>query len=116
MRTIVGAIEGEYRRYKKLGDGAMAQLDETQIGRSAAEYDNSIAVIVWHISGNLKSRFADFLHSDGEKPWRARDEEFVARTVTKAELLKKWEEGWSVLLNTLSALTDDDLHRQVTIR
>ena len=78
--------------------------------------DNSIAVLVWHISGNLKSRFTDFLTTDGEKPWRRRDEEFVARGVSRAELMAKWEDGWRVLLGTLAAMNDEDLSRPITIR
>ena len=73
-------------------------------------------MLVWHISGNLKSRFTEFLRSDGEKPWRARDEEFVARSVTRAQLLAKWEEGWSVLFAALRDLNGDDLERTVTVR
>jgi hypothetical protein len=70
----------------------------------------------WHLSGNLKSRFTDFLAADGEKPWRNREEEFSARTVTRAELLEKWNDGWDVLLATLRELSDEDLNRTITIR
>jgi hypothetical protein len=68
------------------------------------------------VSGNLKSRFTDFLTSDGEKPWRNRDEEFDARTVNRADLLAKWEDGWNALFTALDGLTDDLLGREVTIR
>ena len=77
---------------------------------------NSIAIICWHVSGNLRSRFTDFLATDGEKPWRKRDEEFDRRTVTRSELLSKWTIGWDVLFATLATLTDDDLMKTVTIR
>ena len=70
----------------------------------------------WHVSGNLRSRFTDFLTTDGEKPWRKRDEEFDQRTVTRRELLAKWAIGWDVLFTTLATLTDDDLMKTVTIR
>jgi hypothetical protein len=73
-------------------------------------------VIVWHVSGNLRSRFTDFLTTDGEKQWRKRDEEFEARSVSRTELLQKWNEGWDVLLGTLAILKDEDLARTVTIR
>ena len=116
MRDIVASIEREFRRYQDLAEGAMRQLEEADLNRANPGFDNSIAILVWHISGNLKSRFTDFLTSDGEKPWRARDEEFVARTVTRGELLAKWEEGWTVLLTALKSLTDDDLKRSVAIR
>jgi hypothetical protein len=116
MRNQVAAIEGELRRYKTLAEKAMAQVGESALNRQSPGFDNSIVVIVWHISGNLKSRFTDFLASDGEKPWRHRDEEFVARSVSRAELMAKWEEGWSVLLSTLAGLNDEVLSSIVTIR
>jgi hypothetical protein len=115
MIDILKSIESEFRRYKRLAEGAIAQLDESDFGKSERP-GNSIAVLVWHMSGNLKSRFTEFLRSDGEKPWRARDEEFVARSVTRAQLLAKWEEGWSVLFAALGDLNGDDLERTVTIR
>ena len=77
---------------------------------------NSILVICWHVAGNLRSRFTDFLTSDGEKPWRNREEEFQDRAATRAELLAHWEMGWSALLDALAGLTDSDLARTVTIR
>lgn len=73
-------------------------------------------MLCWHISGNLKSRFTDFLTTDGEKPWRDREEEFSARTVGRPELLAKWNDGWQTLLDTLAGLTDDDLKKTITIR
>jgi hypothetical protein len=116
MRDIVESIQSEYRRYKKLGEGAIQQLREEDLCVAGPGESNSVAVIVWHISGNLKSRFTDFLTTDGEKPWRLRDEEFHQRKVSSAELQQKWAEGWAVLLNSLESLTDADLSRTVTIR
>jgi hypothetical protein len=116
MRHHIDSIASEYRRYKKLSEDAMAQLDERDLSAPGPGNGNSIAIIAWHISGNLRSRFTDFLSSDGEKPWRERDEEFRARTVTRADLLAKWNQGWDVLLDALGALTDADLDRTVTIR
>jgi hypothetical protein len=115
-REVVASIEAEYKRYKALAEMAIAQLDDVHIGRALAAEDNSIATIVWHVSGNLASRFTDFLTSDGEKPWRDRESEFDPRSVGKAEVTKKWEEGWRVLLGALSQLTDADLPRSVAIR
>jgi len=115
MRALVTSIEGEYRRYKSLGENAVNQLPDAQLA-DAAGSSNSIAIIVWHLAGNLTSRFTDFLTSDGEKLWRDRDSEFLARQVTRAELQAKWEDGWRVLFAALSALTDADLAKTVTIR
>jgi uncharacterized damage-inducible protein DinB len=114
--TIVESIRAEYLRYKALAESAIAQLDDAQLSVDGEGGGNSIAVICWHISGNLKSRFTDFLTSDGEKPWRQRDEEFQRRQVTRAELLDKWESGWAPLLSTLQTLTDGQLQGTVTIR
>ena len=116
MRQIVGSIEGEYRRYKKLGEAAIEQLTDEQLSLVNAGAGNSIATLVWHISGNLESRFTDFLQSDGEKPWRNRDDEFLRRTIPQAELHEKWEKGWTVLLQSLAHLEDENLHAQVKIR
>jgi hypothetical protein len=115
-RDVVGAIEAEYKRYKALGEMAFAQVDGPQLGRTLADEDNSIATIVWHVSGNLASRFSDFLTSDGEKPWRNREAEFDTRFVDRPQLTAKWEEGWSVLFDALAPLTDSDLPRSVAIR
>jgi uncharacterized damage-inducible protein DinB len=116
MRDHLASIESELRRYKGLAEDAMSQIDETELNRVTAGFNNSIAVLVWHISGNLKSRFTQFLETDGEKPWRGRDEEFTVRSVNRAELTAKWNEGWDVLLATLADLTDADLARTVQIR
>ena len=114
--TVVRSIEAEFRRYKALGEKAIAQLDAAALAAAPPGGGNSIATICWHVSGNFRSRFTDFLTTDGEKPWRQRDEEFEPRTVTREELLAKWEQGWAVLLDTLGTLGDGDLDREVTIR
>jgi hypothetical protein len=116
MTTIVASIRAEYLRYKALAEAALSQLSDSELLVSGPGGGNSIAVICWHLAGNLRSRFTDFLTTDGEKPWRQREEEFQARTVTRAELLAHWELGWSVLMDTLGSLTDADLARSVTIR
>ena len=117
MTNIIGSIRAEYLRYKKLAEGAIAQLDDAQLTASTGPATaNSIAVICWHVSGNLRSRFTDFLTSDGEKPWRNREEEFDDRTVPRRDLLEKWEQGWAVLLAALDRLDDSQLERTVTIR
>jgi Protein of unknown function (DUF1572) len=116
MRDIIGSIELEYQRYKTLGEGALKQLREEELGAHEAPHGNSAATLVWHVSGNLQSRFTDFLTSDGEKPWRKREEEFAERHVSREELMAKWEKGWSVLLQTIASLGDDDLKSTVEIR
>ncbi len=116
MTDFVGSIAAEFHRYKALGDSALAQLADDQLSTTGPNGGNSAAVLVWHIGGNLSSRFSDFLTSDGEKPWRHRDEEFVQRTVTREELFEKWNGGWSVLFSALDALADDDLGKTVKIR
>ena len=116
MSSIVSSIVAEFRRYKTLGDASIAQLEDSQFAIPAPNGGNSIAVLVWHIGGNLRSRFTDFLTADGEKPWRVRDEEFVQRQVTRDELLAKWNGGWDALFAALAPLTDEDLHKTITIR
>lgn len=116
MTLRVTALEVEYRRYKNLAEAAMAQLDEADLSRPGPNGGNSIAVIVWHLAGNLASRFTDFLMTDGEKAWRRRDEEFDQRTATRPELLTRWNAGWDVLFNALGMLSDEDFSREITIR
>ena len=116
MRQIVGSIEAEYRRYKLIAEGAIEQLADGQLSQVSSSEGNSIATLVWHISGNLESRFTDFLQSDGEKPWRDRDAEFIPRAVSRAELREKWDKGWTVLIGSLAGLDDRQLHEMVKIR
>jgi hypothetical protein len=117
MKDMLSAIEGEWRRYQILGDRALQQVRDDELARYGPGEGNSVAVIVWHIAGNHKSRFTDFLTSDGEKPWRHRDSEFLPRDgVTRAEVMATWNEGWRVLFDALEPLTDDDLSRNVVIR
>jgi putative acetyltransferase len=108
-------VEAEFTRYRRLAEAALGQLEDADLARADAG-GNSVAVICWHVGGNLHSRFTDFLTSDGEKPWRRREEEFERRAVSRSELLAHWEEGWAALRDTLAHLTDADLGRTVTIR
>jgi len=96
MTTFVESIRAEYIRYKTLAESAIAQLEDDDLTRNGPIVGNSIAMICWHVGGNLRSRFTEFLTSDGEKPWRNREEEFRHRAVTRAELLEVWDGGWSV--------------------
>jgi hypothetical protein len=112
LQTILSDFHG----IKKLGDGALAQLQDDAIGWAPAPESNSASVIVKHMSGNMISRWTDFLTSDGEKPGRSRDDEFVDDIVNRAQLLEIWEHGWNVLFQTLESLQPDDLLREVKIR
>lgn len=116
MRDLIDSIQSEYERYKSLAEGAVRQVQDPELSQPGPNGSNSLAVICWHISGNLRSRFTDFLTTDGEKPWRNRDEEFDERAVSRVEFLEKWESGWSVLFAALAALTDANLNDTVVIR
>lgn len=115
-RGLVASVEAEFRRYRALADAAMDQVADSRLSAAGPHGGSSIAVIAWHVGGNLTSRFTDFLDTDGEKSWRDRDDEFAARTPTRAELAAQWNRGWSALFDTLTTLADDDLSRSVTIR
>lgn len=105
-----------FRSMKKLGDGTLSQLYEAGVKWVPDKESNSVAVIVKHVSGNMISRWTDFLTTDGEKPNRNRDDEFVDDVKDLAHLKEVWESGWSVLLSTLESLQPEDLLRTVSIR
>jgi uncharacterized damage-inducible protein DinB len=105
-----------FRYYKNLADRAMAQCPDAALFTTLDSESNSIAIIVKHMSGNMRSRWSDFLTSDGEKPDRNRDTEFEAPPQTRAELHEMWERGWKYVFDALQPLTDADLARTVTIR
>jgi hypothetical protein len=104
------------RTNKGWADKAISQLPDDKLHAALDANTNCIAVIMKHVTGNLLSRWTDFLTTDGEKPWRNRDDEFVDTFTSRAELLAYWERGWQQLLDTLGSLTPDDLCRKVTIR
>jgi uncharacterized damage-inducible protein DinB len=104
------------RYYKKLGERAMAQAADEQLTRALDPESNSVALIVKHMAGNMRSRWTDFLTTDGEKPDRDRDSEFEAPPATRAEMMRMWESGWECTFRALDSLTDADLSRVVTIR
>jgi hypothetical protein len=105
-----------FRYYKKLGEGAIVQLSNSEVLQQPNEASNSIALIVHHLSGNMLSRWTDFLNSDGEKSWRNREDEFEVSYPNKEAMMVAWEEGWSCLLTTLESLTSDDLSKIIYIR
>lgn len=112
LQQVLSDFEG----IKKLGDKAMAQLNDETINYTPDAESNSIAIIVKHMHGNMLSRWTDFLTTDGEKPNRQRDEEFEGGLPSLAELLRLWEEGWGLVLSTIEGLTEADVLRTVTIR
>jgi hypothetical protein len=106
-----------FRNYKALGERAMAQAPDASLFTELDANSNSIAVIVKHVGGNLRSRFRDFLTTDGEKPDRNRDAEFeLAAPASRADVMVWWEDGWSTALGALESLTPDDVMGTITIR
>ncbi|WP_205510766.1 DUF1572 family protein [Longitalea arenae] len=104
------------RYYKGLGEKTFDQLTEADLHFTPNEASNSIAVIIQHLSGNMLSRWTNFLTEDGEKAWRQRDEEFEVHDYSREQLLLLWEEGWNCFLNALTALTENDLLKTIYIR
>jgi hypothetical protein len=106
----------QFEYYKMLGDKTIAQLPDDKLFWQYNDESNSIAIIVKHLSGNMLSRWTDFLTSDGEKQWRHRDAEFENDIQTKTELIQKWNQGWDCLFNALNSLTVEDLSKTIYIR
>jgi len=107
----------QFRGHKRLAEGAMAQLKDEEIFIALDPESNSIAVLVKHLAGNMRSRFTDFLTSDGEKPDRNRDQEFeINSATTRADVMRWWEEGWARVFAAIEALKPEDVMRTVTIR
>ena len=119
-RSIVDAFTQKFAEIRRETEQAIEQVDAVAIRRSLDGDVNSIAVILKHVGGNLKSRFTNFLTEDGEKPWRDREGEFIddfpAGDAGRDAALAAWREGWGVLESTLASLSDDDLPRTVLIR
>jgi len=105
-----------FRYYKQLGERAMAQLDEAQLQATLDPEMNSVAQIVKHMAGNMRSRWTGFPEADGESPTRDRDREFEAPPASRADILRLWQEGWELVFAALAPLTDADLGRTVRIR
>jgi hypothetical protein len=107
----------QMRGHKRLAEGAMAQLKDQELFVTLDSESNSIAVIVKHMAGNMRSRFTDFLTTDGEKPDRYRDQEFdLNPATTRADLTKWWDEGWARVFAAIDGLKPEDVMRTVTIR
>jgi len=105
-----------FRYYKKLGERAIEQVPEGQLFAQLDDESNSIAIIVKHMAGNMRSRWTDFLTSDGEKPDRNRESEFEDAPATREALMQLWDQGWALVFGALEPLSDADLGRTVTIR
>jgi len=103
--------------YKRMGDGAMGQLRDEDFFVTIDPESNSVAILVKHLAGNMRSRFTDFLTSDGEKPDRFRDREFeITSATTRADVMKWWDDGWAIVLGTIESLKPEDVMRTVTVR
>ncbi|HEY7096283.1 MAG TPA: DUF1572 family protein [Terriglobales bacterium] len=110
-------VERQFRGHKRLGEGAIAQVRDEDLFVAIDAESNSIAIIVKHLAGNMRSRFTDFLTTDGEKPDRHRDQEFEMDGLKlRSDLMQTWEAGWGIVFNAIAGLTPEDLMRNVTIR
>ncbi|MBA2607215.1 MAG: DUF1572 domain-containing protein [Acidobacteriota bacterium] len=116
LQNFLDESIGAFRSYKKLAEKAMKQVSDEEFFKAIDEEANSIATITKHIGGNLRSRWTDFLLTDGEKPDRNRDAEFMTDGDTRESLMNFWEAGWKTLFETLQSLTIEDLDKTVQIR
>ncbi len=115
-RLVMDAMIKRFQAYKEMAEKVFSQISDAQLHQPLDENTNSIAVIAKHMSSNLRSRFTDFLTSDGEKPNRDRDSEFVDDIPDRQAFLAMWERGWQCLFNAILPLTDSDLNKTITIR
>lgn len=113
---VLAVVIDEFEKIKKLADKSIAQLSDQQLHATIDPEANSVAVLMRHMAGNMRSRWVNFLTSDGEKPDRMRDREFEDPGQTREQLLAEWEHGWQCLFDALSPLSDSDLQRTVVIR
>ncbi len=106
----------EYKRYRQLLEDAVRQVSDEEFFRKIGSTDNSIAILVKHLGGNLTSRFTDFLATDGEKPWRNREGEFDVQGLDREAVMAVWQRGWEILESNAFHLKEEDMKRTVTIR
>jgi len=116
MKTYLNSAIKRFEYYKTLGEKTFEQIDDDGLSWQYNEESNSIIMIVQHLAGNMLSRWTDFLTSDGEKESRNRDAEFEPVIKSRAELLEKWNEGWSCMLNALRSVTENDWAKTIYIR
>lgn len=114
--NYIESAQKQFEYYKLLGEKTMAQLSDDELFWQANAASNSVAIIVKHLWGNMRSRWVDFLTSDGEKEWRNRDTEFEADIKTREELMQKWEEGWQTVFGALASITPNNFDTIVYIR
>ena len=105
-----------FRGYRRLGEGALAQVTDEELFRQLDPESNSIATLMQHLAGNMRSRWTDFFTSDGEKPGRHRDREFEPHRRSREELMREWNEAWDLVLATIQSLKPEDVLREVTVR
>lgn len=115
-RLVMDAMIKRFQAYKEMAEKVFSQISDAQLHQPLDENTNSIAVIAKHMSSNLRSRFTDFLTSDGEKPNRDRDSEFVDDIPDRQAFLAMWEAGWQCLFSAITPLMDSDLNKTITIR
>jgi hypothetical protein len=116
MQDYLTSVIKRFQTYKALGESTFAQLSDEGLFWQYNAESNSIAIIVQHLSGNMLSRFTDFLTTDGEKPSRNRDQEFSTTITTRQELLDKWNAGWDCLFNALNTIKEEDWDKDIYIR
>ncbi|HEY4873932.1 MAG TPA: DUF1572 family protein [Puia sp.] len=115
-KTYLDSVITKMTAYKVLGDKTFEQLDDKDFHYSPNEESNSIAIIVQHVSGNMLSRWTNFLTEDGEKEWRQRDDEFEVHQFSKQQIIDIWNKGWQCMFDALRSLIDEDLMKTITIR
>ena len=113
---VLETCVAELRKVKRLAEKSIEQLDDAELWTRIDRESNSVGVLMRHMAGNMRSRWTDFLTTDGEKPDRQRDQEFEDAPLGRAELLAEWEDGWQRVFTALGALTDDNLEDVVYIR
>lgn len=116
QQHLLKSVIQQFEYYKMLGERTIEQLNDEQLLKPPSPESNSIAVIVNHLHGNMRSRWTDFLTTDGEKPWRNRDQEFEELIQDRQQLWQKWNQGWKVLIDSLKDLTPEDVNKVVLIR
>ncbi|MBM3463266.1 MAG: DUF1572 domain-containing protein [Armatimonadetes bacterium] len=113
---FIASARSEFRKIRGMAEKALAQVGDDELYYRLNPSQNCIAVVMRHVAGNMRSRFTDFLTTDGEKPWRNRDQEFVEVRTSRDALVADWEDGWTRLFHTLSSLEPGDLVRTITVR